>query len=351
VQRTFRLGDLAARVGGRVVGDPERELAGVATLDGAGPHELSFLTNPRYRNAARASEAGAILVGTGVQLEGPDLLVVPEPYVALAEILELFHPEPAPTAGISPDARVAAGARLGPGVAVGPFAVIDDACTIGERVRIGAGVVIGERSAVGADSVLHPRAVLYPGTRVGKRCVIHSGVVLGADGFGFATLKDGRHRKIPQVGRVVVEDDVEIGANTTIDRAALGETVVGEGTKIDNLVMVGHGARVGRHVLLVAQAGLAGSARLGDRATIAAQSGVAGHLDLPAGLVLAAKSALLSQPEPDARILGGIPAVDLGLWRKSQAIVKRLPELRSEVKRLRERLEELERRLGEGGEC
>lgn len=349
MERSFRLEELAARIAGRVVGNGEREIRGVATLDRAGPGELSFLTNPKYRKAAEGSRAGAVLVGPGVRLAGRDLLEAPEPYVALAEILELFHPETRPPAGVSPEARIAEGVRAGRDVTIGPFAVVAAGSSIGDRVRIGAGVVVGEDCEIGDDSILYPRVVLYPGTRVGRRCRVHAGVVLGADGFGFATRKDGRHRKIPQVGRVVVEDDVEIGANTTIDRAALGETVVGEGTKIDNLVMVGHGATLGRDVLLVGQAGIAGSTRLGDRVTIAAQSGVVGHVELPDGMVLAAKSAVLFQPEPDAKLLAGSPAVDLGAWRKSQAIVKRLPELRSEVRRLRERLEALEARLATKG--
>jgi UDP-3-O-[3-hydroxymyristoyl] glucosamine N-acyltransferase len=339
-----RLEDLAARVGGRVVGDPERRVRGLATLEAAGPEDLSLFTHPRYREAAAASRAGAVLVGLGTELPGRDLLEVREPYVALAELLEHFYPQPRRSPGVHPDARVAESCRIGEGVAVGPFAVVENGAVLGRRVAVGAGCVIGEGSRVGDDSVLMPRVVLYPGTEVGARCLIHAGVVLGADGFGFATTL-GSHRKIPQVGRVVVGDDVEIGANTTVDRATLGETVIGAGTKIDDLVMVAHGVRLGPGCLLAAQTGIAGSTRVGGGTIFAGQSGVSGHLELGERSVVAAKSAVLQDLAPTS-FVAGIPAVPHGTWKRAQAMFARLPELGSRLRRMERRLLALETRAG-----
>jgi UDP-3-O-[3-hydroxymyristoyl] glucosamine N-acyltransferase len=336
-----RLGDLAGRIGGSVRGDSNRVVAGIATLEDAGPDDLAFLTNPRYRRQAAETRAGALLVGPGVEIEGKDLLVAAEPYLALAELLELFHPSPPQAAGVSPLASIAPTATLGAEVLVRPFAVIGDSATIGARSTIGAGAIVGEGATVGDDTVLYPRVVLYPATRVGSRCILHAGVVLGADGFGFATSK-GKHRKVPQLGRVVVEDDVEIGAQSAVDRGTLGDTVIGRGTKIDDLVMVAHGVRVGSDCLLVAQSGVAGSSRLGRGVVLAGQAGVAGHLRLGDGAMVAAKSAVFDDV-PDHAFVAGIPATDHRAWKKAQAALKRLPGLRAEVRALRQRVEKLEK--------
>jgi len=343
VSTAYRLEDLADRVGGRVRGNAERSIRGLATLGEAGQDDLTFLTNPRYRSAADRTRAGAVLVAAGTELPGRDLLEVDEPYHALAQLLELFHPTAPQTPGVSPDARVADDVRLGSDVRVESFVVIDSGCELGERVRVGAGSVLGEGCLLGSDTELRPRVVLYPGTRVGRRCLVHAGVVLGGDGFGFATA-DGRHVKVPQVGRVVVEDDVEIGANSAVDRAMLGETRIGEGSKIDDLVMIAHGVRLGPRALLAAQAGIAGSARLGARATLAGQTGVAGHLELGDDVTVAAKSAVLGNLA-DRSFVCGIPAIDHRRWRRSQALFKKLPELRRELRELRERIAVIERRL------
>ncbi len=327
---------MAGWVGGRVEGDPDRLVSGVATLEEAGPDDLSFLTNARYREAALVSGAGVVLVGEALLIPGRELLVAPDPYFALAEILDRMHPEARPAPGISPDARVAAGAVLGAGVTIGPFAVLGAGVRLGDRAIVGAGAVIGDGATVGDDSVVMPRVVLYAGTIVGARCRIHAGAVLGADGFGFAT-SSGSHRKMPQLGRVVVEDDVEIGANTTIDRGTLGETRIGRGTKIDDLVMVAHGVQIGPHGLLAAQAGISGSTRLGSHVTMAGQSGAAGHLTIGDHVVVAAKTAVFSDVS-DRSFVAGVPAVDHRAWKRSVALVKMLPELRSRVRALEDRL-------------
>jgi len=329
-----------------VIGDPDRRVQGVATLKAAAETDLGFLTNPKYRKAARVSRAGALLVGPGVEIEGRDVLEVPEPYPALAEILELFHPPSRPRPGISPDARLGRAVELGEEVHVGPFAVLGDACVLGRRAVVGAGSVVGDGCAIGEETVLMPRVVLYPGTRLGARCLIHAGAVLGADGFGFATT-GGVHRKIPQVGRVVVEDDVEIGANSAVDRGAIGDTVIGKGTKIDDLVMVAHGVEVGPGCLLAAQVGVAGSTRVGGYVTFAGQSGAAGHLDIGARAVVAAKSAVLEDVAAGA-FVAGIPAIDHRSWKRSQAVFKKLPDLRRDIAEVRRRLDALE--ADRGGE-
>jgi UDP-3-O-[3-hydroxymyristoyl] glucosamine N-acyltransferase len=347
VSEGWLLSELAAAVGGRVEGDANRRVRGVATLDAAGPHDLSFLTNPRYRPALQSTKAGAILVGPGAGAEGRDLIVAPDPYLALAEILDRMHPAPRPAPGISPDARIAATATIGAGVSIAPFAVVSGTARLGDRAVVGAGAVIGEGSTIGDDTVLMPRVVLYPGTVVGARCLIHAGVVLGGDGFGFATAA-GTHHKMPQLGRVVVEDDVEIGANSTVDRGTLGETTIGRGTKIDNLVMVAHGAVIGPHGLLAAQTGVSGSTRIGSHVTMAGQTGMIGHLSIGDRVVVAAKSAVFTDV-PGGSFVAGIPAVDHRTWKRSVALVKMLPELRSRLRMLEERLAALEaRKKGEG---
>lgn len=344
---SFRLQELAEKVGGRAVGDSRRMIRGVETLDRAGPEHLSFLTNPRYRKLASGSGAGALLVAPGSEIADRDLLESAEPYLALARILELFHPAPPRVAVISDDARIGEDVSLGEAVSVGSFAVVEDGAALADRVTIGPGCVVGRGSTVGEDTELKPRVVLYPGTRVGKRCLIHSGVVLGGDGFGFAT-SSGKHHKIPQLGRVEIEDDVEIGCNTTIDRGALGATVVASGSKLDNLVMVAHGVRIGSDALLAAQTGIAGSTRIGDRATFAGQSGAAGHLEIGAGAVVAAKTAVLSDLGP-GEFVAGIPAVDHRRWKRSQAVVRKLPELQQRLRDLGERMEAIERKLDRSG--
>lgn len=271
------------------------------------------------------------------------MLIAPHPYVALAELLAVFYPEESPRPGVSDDARVAPDATLGADVEIGPFAVIESGAQVADRARVGAGCYLGPGAVVGPDTLLHPRVTVYARTCIGARCIVHAGVVLGADGYGFATI-EGVHRKVPQVGHVVIEDDVEIGANCTVDRGALGETVVGQGTKIDDQVMIGHGARIGKHSLLVAQSGVAGSTEIGDHATVAGQSGFAGHLRIGRNVTVAAKSAVL-QDVPDGGFVAGIPAFDHREWRKAQAVQRRLPEMRAELKRLASRVESLERRL------
>jgi len=347
VRAGFTLGELAEALQARLDGDPARVVVGVAPLDSAGPDEISFLTDPRYRDAARSSRAGALLVpADAADLPGALLRCV-APQQALIALLRLFHP-PAPTpAGVDRTAVVAADARVDPTAAVGPLSVVEAGAVIGPGVRLHALVHVGPGVEIGEATVVYPHVSLRDGVRVGRRVVIHAGAVLGADGFGFA-FDGSAHRKIPQVGGVVIEDDVEIGANTTIDRATFGDTVIRRGTKIDNLVQIGHNVEVGEHSLLAAQVGVAGSSRLGRGVVLAGQVGVSHHATLGDGVVAGGQTGILGELEAGARVWG-TPARPVNQIKRIVVAEGRLPELLRRVRALEQQLEQLAARLGDAG--
>ncbi len=333
---TYTLGEIASRVGGSVRGDRDRQVSGLKPLDQAGPADLSFLAHARYRRAAAASRAGAIIAGQSHVLPGRDLILVDNPYGALACAMGLFFELERPAPGISPQAVIGGETVLGEEVSIAPFAVVGRRCVVGDRVALMAGVVLGDDVTVGTDSVLHPGVVVYSRSFLGCRVTVHAGSVIGSDGFGYA--EEGADRaKIPQVGNAVIEDDVEIGACATIDRATFGSTILGKGTKVDNLVQVGHNVVIGPGSILVAQSGIAGSTRLGASVVLAGQSGASGHLSLGDRSIVGAKSAVLSDLPPGSFVVG-YPAVDHREWKRGQAALRRLPELLRRVARL-ERLE------------
>jgi len=340
VTKFLALSQLAGKLGAEVVGDGEYEVCGVRPLDTAGPEHLSFLHNPKYVEEARSSSAGAILVADPAVLPDRNLLVCPEPYLALARALDLFHPFERPEPGVHPSAVLGVDVELGDGASIGPLASVGAGAKLGERSIIGPGCVLGRGVVVGADCVLHSKVVIEDGCRVGDRCIIHSGTVIGSDGFGFATV-DGVHHKVPQVGIVVLEDDVELGANVCIDRAALGETRIGRGTKVDNLVQIAHNVEVGEHCLLVAQVGISGSTRIGHHTVFAGQSGCSGHLSIGSGVVLVARAAAYKDV-PDGATMAGAPARPHREWLKANANLQRLDGLRRKVKELEARLSEME---------
>ncbi|HKY33365.1 MAG TPA: UDP-3-O-(3-hydroxymyristoyl)glucosamine N-acyltransferase [Candidatus Polarisedimenticolia bacterium] len=328
----FALEDLARRLKGRVLGDPRLQVRGVAPLGAAGPHDLSFLANRRYLHEARNSRAGAILVAEGTDLPGRTLLVVPDPYAGLAAALDLFHPAERPRPGVSPRSIVAASSTVGEGASVQAGAVLGERCRLGARAVVMAGAVLGDDVSVGEDTTIHPNVIIYPRCVLGSRVIVHAGTVIGSDGFGFA--REGEaHRKIPQVGNVVIGDDVEIGANVAIDRGTFGSTVIGRGTKIDNLVQIGHNVQVGENSILVAQAGISGSTRLGRGVIFAGQSGAAGHLTIGDGARVGAKSAVVQDVPPGGFVIGH-PAIEAGAWRRAAVLFARLPELRRRLLRL-----------------
>ena len=334
------LADLASDLGADVIGDEDFEVCGVRPLDTAKAEHLSFLHNPKYVDEAKASEAGAILVADAEVLLGRNLLVCPEPYLALAQALEIFHPMERPEPGVHPSAVVAAGVSVGEGSSIGPLASVAEGVTVGEGTVVGAGCVIGRGVGIGEDCLLHPRVVIGEQCRIGDRCNVHSGTVIGSDGFGFATV-DGTHHKVPQVGIVVLEDDVELGANVCVDRAALGETRIGRGTKVDNLVQIAHNVQIGEHCLLVAQVGISGSTQIGHHTVFAGQSGCSGHLKIGSGVVLVARAAAYKDV-PDGATMAGAPARPHREWLKANANLQRLGGLREKVKQLEKRLAQLE---------
>jgi UDP-3-O-[3-hydroxymyristoyl] glucosamine N-acyltransferase len=319
------LSDIVSLVSGRYAGPGDVVITGVAPLGEAGEGQISFLSNPKYAPQLETTGATAVLVRFDLEGDSPKWIRVPNPYFAMARVVaEFFDPRPVPV-GISPQASIAASARLGKNVAVGAFTTIGEGVVIGDGAVIYPNVTIEAGTAIGNGTVVYPHVSIYYRSRIGRRCIIHSGVVIGSDGFGFAT-EDGRHHKIPQVGIVRIEDDVEIGAGTTIDRAALGETVIGEGTKIDNLVQIGHNVKIGKHCLLVAQVGIAGSTELGDSVVVAGQSGFAGHLKIGSGAQIAAKSAVLKDVRAGAKMMGS-PAIGFGEFSRREVWLRRLPEL------------------------
>ncbi|HUP44813.1 MAG TPA: UDP-3-O-(3-hydroxymyristoyl)glucosamine N-acyltransferase [Thermoanaerobaculia bacterium] len=329
------VGEIADLVGGTYEGAREIRIAGVAPLGEAQEQHLSFLSNPRYAPLLETTKAAAILVAADHPGKSTRFIRVRDPYYAMATVVgRYFAGRPRPQ-GVSPLASVAASARLGRNAAVGPFTTIGDGTVIGDDVVIYSHVAIEPGCVIGDGTVIYPHVSLYERSQIGRRCIVHSGVVIGADGYGFAQ-EGGKHHKIPQIGIVRIEDDVEVGAGTCIDRAALGETVIGEGTKIDNLVQIGHNVKVGRHCLLISQVALAGSCELGDYVVMAGQSGISGHLKIGAGVQVAAQSAVIKDVE-SGKVMG-TPAVPFREFARREVLIGRLPDL------IR-RLEELEKKV------
>jgi len=324
---TVPLGEIVDFVDGQYAGDRGRSVSAVAPLAEAGEDQLSFLSNRKYAAQLAKTKAGAILVPKNLEGEDERWIRVDDPYFAIARIMtRWFSARPRPKA-VSPLASISPSARLGTNVAVGPFTTIGDSVAVGDNVTIFQNVSIEAGSTLGDDSIIYPNVVIYDGTRIGRRCVIHAGVIIGSDGYGFA-MHEGKHHKIPQIGIVRIEDDVEIGAGTTIDRAALGETVIGEGTKIDNLVQIGHNVKIGKHCLLVSQVGIAGSTELGDHVFVAGQSGFSGHLKIGHRVQVAAKSAVLADVPDDTKVMGS-PAMPFNEFARRHAALKRLAKKKS----------------------
>jgi UDP-3-O-[3-hydroxymyristoyl] glucosamine N-acyltransferase len=333
-----RLRELAARLGCELRGDGETEIRGVAGIETAGPGDLTFLANPRYAGHLAATRASAVVLGPGRDA-GLPCLVAKNPYLTFARAVAVLCPPARPAAGVHPQAHVDATAVIGADVHVGAFAVVGPRARVGARTVLRPHVVLYEDVTVGEECLLHSGVQVREGCRLGDRVVVQNGAVIGADGFGFARDGDGQYHKFPQVGIVAIEDDVEIGALTAIDRAALGETRIGRGTKIDNLVQIGHSVRIGRDCVLAGQVGIAGSTRLGDRVTLAGQVGVAGHLTISDDAIVTAQSGIPGFVEK-GKVLSGSPAIDNRAWLRSIAVFARLPELQRRVRELEARLAE-----------
>jgi UDP-3-O-[3-hydroxymyristoyl] glucosamine N-acyltransferase len=337
------LGELARRLECPVEGDAAIEIRRVAKIEDAGPGDLTFVANPRYASKLATTRASAVIVnGEDVAQKGYGGAVIrsTSPYLTFARAAQVLAPAQTVAAGVHPLAHVAADAVVDPSATIGAFAVIGAGARVGARTVIHPHVVIGDGAAVGSDCLLHAHVSIRERCEIGARVVIQNGAVVGSDGYGFAQRPDGSHEKIPQIGPVVIEDDVEIGANTTIDRPAVGETRIKAGTKIDNLVQVGHGVVVGRHGLLAAQVGIAGSTVVGDHVMFGGQAGAAGHLTIGDRAKVGARAAIFSSV-PDEAFVAGTPAIDNEDWKKASAVFRKLPELRRQLTELEARLEEI----------
>ena len=341
-----RIAELAAELGATVHGDAERVIEGVAPLHVAGPSQLSFFSNRKYKAQFLATRAGAVIVEPGdLKAERPPeatLLAVDQAYLAFAKVSTRFHRPPAHPPGIDPRAHVDPTAVVDPTATVLPFAYVGRRARIGARTVIHAGCAILDDAVVGPDSLLYPGVVVREECRLGARSIVQPGAVVGGDGFGFAfDAKNLRHYKVPQVGKVVVGDDVEIGANTCLDRGTLGDTTVGPGVKIDNLCQIAHNVEIGPLSLLAGCSAIAGSTRLGTGVIVGGQVGIVGHLDIGDGSRFAAKAGVHADVPPGAT-MGGWPAVDSRQWMKEQAALHQLPDLLKQVRALAKRVEELE---------
>lgn len=331
---------IAERLQGEVLGDGSVVISGFAPADAARPGDMTFAENEAYFARAESSEASAILVGNGFTSTKKTLIRVANARVAFARVLNLFFPEPPVTPGIHATAAVSPSATIDPSAHIGPHCVVGDRAQIGARVTLEGGNHIGPDCVVGDDTRLFPNAVLYARTRVGQRVRIHSGTVIGSDGFGYV-FDQGRHVKVPQIGNVIVHDDVEIGSNVSIDRGALGSTVIGRGTKIDNLVQIGHNVVLGEHCILCGQVGIAGSTKVGNYTTMAGQVGVAGHLAIGNQVTLGAQAGVMNNI-PDGEKWLGAPAQPDRDMKRIFIGLQRLPELTKRVNALEKRLKVLD---------
>lgn len=344
--KRIRLSEIAERLGLTLKGH-DGEVTGINTLSAAGPDELSFLANPKYMDELAVTKAAAVIIHPGLGDKVERALLSENPYQDFGRALTLFAGRQGFFSGVNELAFVHPEARLGANVTIAPFACVGPRAVIEDNVHIFPSCYVGEDCAVGEGSVLYPGTTLMAGTRIGKRCILHAGVVLGSDGFGFSRTAAGIE-KIPQVGTVVVGDDVEIGANTTVDRAVLDKTVIGDGTKIDNLVMIGHNVRIGKNSFLVAQVGISGSTTLGDNVTLAGQAGLSGHLHIGNNVTVGPQSGL-ARDVPDNMTVGGSPAVDQGTFMRTLALMPRFPELFKRLSKLEKELAAL-REAGENKE-
>ena len=337
----MKLSELASKTGARVEGD-DVEITGAAGLDEAGEGHITFLANPRYTPRVNTTAASAIYLAEDVKTErNISVLRVKDPYLAYTRALRIFYPEKPITAFVDPSAVIDSSAKIAKHVYIDACVVIGKNVRIAEGVCIFPNVTIYDDVVIGKDTVIHSGVAVRERTVIGERVVIYNNAVIGCDGFGYAKDEERHWLKIPQAGRVVLEDDVEVGAGTTIDRASTGESRIGRGTKLDNLVQIGHSCTVGEDSLLCAQVGLAGSSHIGSRVILAGQAGVAGHLTIGDDVVLTAKSAT-SHDIPPGKVISGIPAFDNREWLRSVAAFRRLGEMQRTVRELEKRIKELE---------
>ncbi|PLZ02077.1 UDP-3-O-(3-hydroxymyristoyl)glucosamine N-acyltransferase [Burkholderia sp. WAC0059] len=345
---SFTLEEIVRRFGGEVVGEPGQRVAGLAPLDQAGPQQLAFLANPKYLSQVETTRAGAVLINADdlaklASPEGRNFIVTPNPYAYFARVAQAFIDlaAPKPEAGVHPSAHVDPAARVAKSAVIGPNVTVEAGAAIGENVRLDANVFVGRGTQIGDGSHLYPGVTVYHGCRIGERAIVHSGAVIGSDGFGFAPdftgegdARTGTWVKIPQVGGVDVGPDVEIGANTTIDRGAMADTVIEACVKIDNLVQIGHNCRIGAYTVIAGCAGIAGSTTIGRHCMIGGAVGIAGHVTLADHVIITAKSGVSKSLLKPGMYTSAFPAVEHADWNRSAALMRNLDKLRDRIKAL-----------------
>ena len=340
--RSVTLSELARAIGGQVSGTADTVITGVSSLEQAQPGDLAYVEGDRFMKAALGSKAAAFVVGKAFSGISRPQLVVANPKYAFARLVQQFFTAPYKARGIAQQIVQGTGAQIGPDVSIWPFVTLGDRVRIGARVTLYPGVFVGDDSVVEDDSLLYPNVTVRERCTIGKRVIIHSGTVIGSDGFGYVQ-QEGRHHKIPQIGTVVIEDDVELGANVTVDRATFGRTVIKRGSKVDNLVQIAHNVTVGEHNILVAQVGIAGSTTLGSHVVVGGQAGLADHIQIGDQVMIAARSGV-NRSLTGNQIVSGTPAMPHEISIKAQAVVPRLPEIRQQVRELLHRVSALEAR-------
>ncbi len=334
------LQELAQAIHATIHGPSDILISGLSHLEGASSGDASFVLKPSFQKAARQSQAAAFIVTEPIPDDPRPQLIVPNPLVAITTLAQKFFLPPLPARGIHPSAVSGLDVRIGPDVSIGALVTIGDRVLIGSGVTIHAGVHIGDDAIIGDECILYPHVSLLTKCVIGNRVIVHSGTVIGSDGFGYVQ-HEGRHHKIPQLGHVIIEDDVELGANVTVDRATFGSTVIKRGTKIDNQVQIAHNVVIGEDCILVAQVGIAGSTVLGRHVMVGGQAGLVDHVTIGDQVKIAAGSGVTNDVK-SGQIVGGRPAVEHGIWRRSQIIQYQLPELRKELRALQKQVQHLE---------
>jgi UDP-3-O-[3-hydroxymyristoyl] glucosamine N-acyltransferase len=345
----MKLRELAERLDCRLDGDGDIDIVRVAGIQDAAPGDVTFLANPKYEKLLPTTRASAVIVRENAPAAPCAVLRARDPYLAFARAVAVFAPAWRPPPGIHALASVATTAQVGTEASIGAFVAVGERTSIGERTVIFPNVTIYDGARIGSDCIIHSNVAIRERVSIGNRVILQNGVVVGGDGYGFVRRGDGTHEKIPQVATVVIEDDVELGANTTVDRPAVGETRIKAGTKIDNLVQIGHGVSVGRNVLMAAQVGIAGSTEVDDDVVFGGQVGVGGHLQIGRGAIAVGQSGVTNSLSPRAMV-AGYPAIDSRDWRKASVVFRRLPELKRRLERLEAMVAELTGRRRPDGE-
>lgn len=335
------LGELAEYVGGKVVGDPKTKITSASTLEQAVAGDISFLANNKYEKQLQTTGAGAVVVGKEYKSPAA-LLIADNPYYAFRQIVVLLHGHRQhKLSGVSSKTSIAKTAKIGADCQIGDFVTVSDNVKIGDRCVLYAGVFVGCETEIGDDCILYPNVVVYDKCKVGSKVIIQANATIGEDGFGFA-IHQGQHHKIPHIGRTIIEDDAEIGAGCGIERGTLDDTVIGRGSKIGDLVVIGHGTKVGPHCLLVAQVGISGSTTIGGHCVVGGQVGIVGHLNIGNGVMIGAQSGV-SNNIPDGKVMLGTPAIDASKTKRVYAVIQHLPEMRRDLRKIEKRLAKLEK--------